>query len=93
MNDLPHPKATRARSWKGFERHFSPIIRENTSIIWNLDELPGAARHFLRHWWTVLDCDGKLYLSAGLRFVNRIGYVRCQTPWTDADAHIDYRYD
>jgi hypothetical protein len=94
--DLEKPmteQRTRARSFALFEKRFHPLIREHSTLIWNLDELPAAARNMICHWWTVLDCDGKLYLSAGLRFVNRIGYVRCQTPWTDPDQHIDYRYD
>jgi len=45
-----------------------------------------------REWWTALDCDGRLYLSAGYRFVNRIGYVRCAIPWSDADQFRHYRY-
>ncbi|MGO9473878.1 MAG: hypothetical protein ACLPWS_10820 [Rhodomicrobium sp.] len=27
-----------------------------------------------------------------IRFVNRLGYVRCELPWTGADQLLDYRY-
>ena len=46
-----------------------------------------------RQWWTVIDCAGGLYLAAGFHYVNRLAYVRCEVPWTDADQLIDYRYD
>jgi hypothetical protein len=47
----------------------------------------------ITHWWTVLDCAGRLYLSTGFRFVNRLAYVRCEVPWTAAGELADYRYD
>jgi len=82
---------TRAGSWRVFERRFRPVIREDGSLIWHIDEVPRPVVG--REWWTVVDCNGKLYLSAGFRFVNRIGYVRCTVPWSDTDQHRDYRYD
>ena len=86
-------KRTRARSWNVFERRFRPISRADNTPLWELSEVrpPDATDH--RHWWTVIDCPGGLYLSAGFRFVNRLAYVRCEVPWTDADARIGYRYD
>jgi hypothetical protein len=86
-------KATRARSWSVFERRFRPINRQDGTPLWELSEVRPADVSDLRHWWTVIDCDGGLYLSAGFRFVNRLAYVRCEAPWTGADEVIDYRYD
>ena len=82
---------TRAGSWSVFERRFKPIIRDDGSLIWHNDEIPRPI--IGRHWWTVLDCDGRLYLSAGFRFVNRIGYVRTEVEWTKTDELRDWRYD
>lgn len=31
--------------------------------------------------WTVLDCDGKLYIKAGWHFVNRLHYVITNEPY------------
>jgi hypothetical protein len=31
--------------------------------------------------WTVLDCNGKLYISAGRHFVNRMHYVITEEPY------------
>ena len=71
----------------------SSDLRADNTPLWKLSEvrLPDATG--CRHWWTVIDCAGGLYLAAGFRFVNRLCYVRCEVPWTDADALIDYRYD
>jgi hypothetical protein len=62
-------------------------------LLWDTSEVTSGDRDNYRHWWTVLDCDGRLYLSAGFRFVNRLGYVHCEVPWADADELVDYRYD
>ncbi len=86
-------KRTRARSWTIFERRFRPIIRPDRTPLWELSEVRPPEATNLRHWWTVIDCAGGLYLSAGFRLVNRICYVRCEVPWADSDARIDYRYD
>lgn len=40
--------------------------------------------------WTLLDCDGKLYLSPGFHIVNRINYVVCKNPWVEGTR--DYKY-
>ena len=86
------PIRTRIGSRTVFERRFNPIVREDGTFIWDRSELPDAI--VAEQWWTVLDYDGELYLSPGFRFVNRFGYVRCATPWTDADRlQPDYRYD
>jgi len=86
------PIRTRIGSWRVFERRFQPIYREDGSLLWDRCELPAPANP--QEWWTVLDCDGKLYLSAGFRFVNRFAYVRCAVAWNDLDLRQpDYRYD
>ena len=86
-------KRTRSRSWNVFERRFRPINREDNTPLWELSEVRPAHRINYRHWWTVVDCASGLYLAAGFHFVNRLAYVRCEVPWTDANARIDYRYD
>ena len=82
---------TRAGSWRVFERRFRPITRDDDSLLWDYRELPQPVD--ARRLWTVVDCNGKLYLAAGFHYVNRIGYVRCELPWSHADALRDYRYD
>ena len=86
-------KRTRAGSWNSFERRFRPIIRDDGSLLWGRSEMPPTRLIDWREWWTVIDSDGRLYLAAGYHFVNRLGYLRCEVPWTDADQFRDYRYD
>lgn len=74
-----------------FERRFKPLLCKEGALIWHNSEIPRPIVG--RHWWTVLDCDGKLYVSAGFHFVNRIGYIKTEIPWTDADHQRDWRYD
>jgi len=86
-------KRSRARSWDAFEDRFRPMIRPDMTVLWDASELPPRETINRHEWWTVLDCDGRLYLSAGFRFVNRFAYVRCTVPWTDDDRMLEYRYD
>lgn len=44
----------------------------------------------INHIWTLLDCGGKLYLSAGFHRINRLNYVITQIPWTEGQR--DYLY-
>ena len=40
--------------------------------------------------WTILDCDGKLYLSPGFHIVNRLNYIICTKPYDEKTR--DYKY-
>ena len=40
--------------------------------------------------WTCLDCDGKLYLSAGFHYVNRLYYIITDQPY---DKLYELRWD
>ena len=82
----------RTGSYDTFERLFQPIPRPDGTVLWDPHELP-QTHVDRRHWWTVLDCDGRLYLSAGFRYINRFAYVQCGVPWSDTDQPRDYFYD
>lgn len=43
-----------------------------------------------RKLWTLLDCDGKLYLSPGFHIVNRLNYFICENSWNENTK--DYKY-
>ena len=58
--------------------------RLGTGTIWDVGTVQEDTDY--RHWWTVLDCEGRLLLAPGFRFVNRFAFVRCAKPWTDMDA-------
>ena len=82
---------TRAGSWSLFERRFRPITQFDGSLIWDYAELPQPVD--VHRLWTVVDCDGRLYASAGFHYVNRLGYIRTEVPWGQTDHLRDYRYD
>jgi hypothetical protein len=85
-------RRTRAGSWRTFERRFRPLDGPDGATYWGREQLPRDVDP--RLVWTIVDCDGKLYVSPGFHLVNRIDYVLCRNPWTDDDElQPDYRYD
>ena len=88
----PRPIRTRCGSWRTFERRFQPIDSPDGTVWWSYGQLPKEVDP--RLVWTILDCEGHLYVSPGFRFVNRVDYVLCAVPWSDDDERQpDYRYD
>ena len=84
---------TRCGSASTFERRFQPIIQneEDGSVIVEPWDVPPDADY--RYWWTVVDGGDKLYVGPGFHFVNRIGYIQCEKPWSDDDLkQPDYVY-
>ena len=82
----------RVGSWSTFERRFGPLPAPNHDYLWDVGAVQKDAD--FRYWWTVLDCEGRLSLSPGARFVDRFAFVRCAKPWTDVDfQQPGYRYD
>ena len=82
----------RVGSWATFERRFGPLPAPNHDYLWDVGTVQKDAD--FRYWWTVLDCEGRLSLSPGSRFVDRFAFVRCAKPWTDVDfQQPGYRYD
>ncbi len=82
----------RTGSWDTFERRFEPLPAPNHDYLWDIGTVSQDIDE--RNWWTVLDCNGRLYLSPGFRFVDRYAFVRCAKPWTDIDyRQPGYRYD
>lgn len=37
----------------------------------------------INHIWTILENEGKYYISSGYHFVNRIGYLVTEEEWND----------
>jgi hypothetical protein len=40
--------------------------------------------------WTMLDCDGKIYIVPGWHYVNRMDYLITEVPWKEGQR--DYKY-
>lgn len=83
---------TRSGSRSTFERRFRPIDSPHQTVWWQRDQLPADVDP--HRVWTIIDCDGKLYVLPGFHLVNRIDYVLCEVPWSDEDLQQPpYRYD
>ena len=51
-----------------------------------------VARTYPNCIWTLVDCDGELYVTAGMRFVNRLGYFITSIPFADSDTPNDFPF-
>lgn len=82
------------RRWDTFVKLYRPVAgKDGNCFVWPW-ALPKDADE--RYWWTVFDPmeDLKVYLSPGIRKVDRLGYVRCELPWDgEACQHPDYRFN
>lgn len=73
----------RAGSYDHFVDLYEPTDPPSGETMWEWDQLPVTADP--RQLWTVLDCDGKLYVSPGIHHVNRIGYVVTKNAWDQTE--------
>ena len=79
--------AHRKTDLEHFIERFNPVFDESTQetlkqFCWtnkNDMEVINKAK-WDNKLWTMLDCDGKMYLSAGFHLVNRMFYVVCNNP-------------
>jgi hypothetical protein len=68
---------------------FDPVLNADGSLFEisqnaeNFQELVEAQRV-----WTMLDCDGSLYLSPGVHWVNRMSYHVTNKPWTNESVDV-----
>lgn len=72
----------RAGTYAAFERRYGPIENENGELIRDWRDVTDADERYI---WTVVDCDGKLYLVPGFATVNYFGRVLCANPWPDSE--------
>jgi hypothetical protein len=42
-----------------------------------------------KYVWTLMECDGKTFLSAGKHFVNRLGYFITDKKWKNKEEKIE----
>lgn len=71
-----------AGSWRVFDRRYEPIPYGGSDMR-NHDQIADGTD--ARNIWTVLDCDGVMYVAAGLHYVNRMGYVVTKHAWSDVE--------
>lgn len=71
------------KSFDAFERKYSPLGNGEGSILLetygaDFDKVRDADESKV---WTLLDCDGSLFVASGLHFVNRLNYILTAKPW------------
>jgi hypothetical protein len=44
----------------------------------------------LEYVWTMIDVDGKMYISPGISVINRLHYIICDIPWGDEKRIYKY---
>jgi len=87
-----------------FYEKFNPIknmVDDNASFDGCMFETYGEELMFVQEVnsgcpkkvWTILDCDGNLYIGAGYHHINRMGYLITEEEWTDKELEGDYKCD
>jgi hypothetical protein len=78
------PARKRALSWRTFEKRYQPIdVGGNILRDWNDSAVMSADDRLV---WTVVDCDGKLYVVPGFANINYMGRILCIRPYSDVEV-------
>jgi hypothetical protein len=82
----------RTGSYNTFEKRYQPSIKEDGTILFETygHDLEEVINTNYDHIWTLLDCDGKLRISAGYHLVNRMNYIITQKPWKNKEECYSY---
>jgi hypothetical protein len=74
---------SRAGTWDSFAKRYGPIDGPDGSTMWHFKDLPAGIED--RRVWTVVDCDGTLYVVPGYHTVNYLGRVVTTHGWSDTE--------
>jgi hypothetical protein len=76
-----------------FDEHWNVIRTENGDVL-QIDIEPGPhlTDEQASRTWTVMDCEGRLGITPGLAYVNRLHYIQTTEPWTDDDFKKEWIY-
>lgn len=77
-------------SYDKWEEKFQPLINpatENDQFDTHADIELVKAADAINRAWTLLDCDGKLYIADGVHYVNRFAYIITLQPYADGDTY------
>ena len=89
------PPRTRVLSWECFDRRYEARAAHDGTVLF--DYADPAVMHALntepRRVWTVVDCDGALYVVPGLASVNYFARIVTERAWSDTEeTNPGYRY-
>lgn len=80
------------KKYVAFEQLYEPMVRPDGSILFetygeDLQQVIHTDNHYV---WTLVDCDGDLFITAGYHLVNRMNYIITQKPWQDSRLCYSY---
>jgi len=80
------------KSYSTFEKKYKPEIKEDGSVLFETYgyDLEQVINTKYNHIWTLLDCDGKLIITAGYHIVNRMNYMITMKPWNSNTECYQY---
>jgi len=80
------------KSYSTFEKKYIPIENKDGDILYETygKDVTKVLDTPVDHVWTIVDCDGKLVITAGYHIVNRMNYMITMKPWKN-NAEC-YRY-
>lgn len=101
LNGIYYPDGRIDVTEDNFDEVFSPQknhIDDNASFNEQMYETFGAELDFVREQdprnvWTIIEAEGNMYYSAGVHYVNRIGYLVCEEKWFTGTEEIELDND
>jgi|WetSurMetagenome_2_1015567.scaffolds.fasta_scaffold370353_2 hypothetical protein len=97
INHNQMPNKTKEKNWERFVKTYKPI-RNFVFPTESFDgflfdtcktEIAVVNGYNDKYVWTLMECDGKTFLSAGKHFVNRLGYFICGKKWENKEKEIE----
>lgn len=84
------PPRTRAGTYSVFARRYDPIENDNGEIQVAHQDLPKDINE--RQVWTMVECDGNIYIVPGYHIVNYMARVITRRGWSDQEHAMGFGY-
>ena len=80
------------KRYETFEKKYGPTMEGDSVKLFETsgEDFEKIRSINTRKVWTLLDCDGRLILCAGIHFVNRMYYVTTERPWANSMECFSY---
>jgi len=80
------------KKYVAFEKIYEPVVRPDGSILFETygEDLQRVMQTDHDRIWTLVDCDGDLFITAGYHLVNRMNYIITNHAWRDSRLCYSY---
>ena len=80
------------KRYETFEKKYAPTMDGESVKLFETSgrDMEKICTYDNKRVWTLLDCDGRLILCAGIHFVNRLYYVTTERPWESGLEAFSY---